>query len=130
MSGPMSQGEVETELLVEVAHLEALTNGGETPKTGEILTGYDSTCRVAAEAEAEWKIQEARFLVAQADRPREGRAEAVELRKARALSIHGDLYRAYKVGAAVKDGHKEALVTSRARLDALRTISANVRVQT
>lgn len=126
----MSQGEVEEALLQEVGHLEALTNGGPSPKTGESLQGYDETCESAASAEADWKIQEARFLVAQADRPREGRAEAVELRKARALSIHGDLYRAYKVTGAQKDGHKEALVTSRARLDALRTISANVRVQT
>lgn len=129
----MSQVEVEEGLLEEIGHLEALTNGGASPKTGDDLQGYDETCRLAAEAEADWKIEEAKGLIHQANQPPgEGktRGEGEYMRRARVLATKPDLYRAYKVRGAAKDGHKEALVTSRARADALRTIAANIRTQT
>lgn len=128
---PVSQVEVETALLEEVEHLEALTNGGVSSKTdGESLVGYDDICREAAESEADWKIEQAKGMIAQAQRTTGGRAEAKHTQEARVLATKADLYRRYKVTAAVKEGHKEALVTSRSRIDALRTIAANVRAQT
>lgn len=128
----MSQVEVEDAMLDEVDHLEALTNGGASPKdpTGEVMVGYDQVCSMAAEAEADWKIAQARGMIAQANRRDGGRAEAKHTQEARVLAVNEDLFRAYKVTAAVKDSSKEALVTSRARIDALRTIAANVRAQT
>lgn len=127
----MSQADVEAALLAEVDHLEALTNGGASPKTGDVLVGYDALCSTAAEAEADWKIEEAKALVQMASRTEAGtRGEAEYLRRARVLSIHAEKFRRYKVAGAVKESAKEALVTSRTRTDALRTISANVRAQT
>lgn len=128
----MGQAEVEVALMEEIGHLEALTNGGESPKTGDALQGYDETCRLAAEAEADWKIEEAKGLILQAAQgsPEGKRGEPEYLRRSRVLATKADLYRAYKVRGAAKDGHKEALVTSRARSDALRTIAANIRTQT
>ena len=127
----MSQVEVEGALMEEVDHLEALTNGGASPKTGDVLLGYDEVCQEAAEAEATWKIEEAKGLILQAAHAPEGkRAEPEYLRRARVLASKADLYRAYKIKAGVKDSHKEALVTSRNRADALRTIAANIRSQT
>lgn len=127
---PVSQVEVETALLEEVDHLEALTNGGTSPKTGSQFMGYDEVCTLAAEAEADWKIAQAKGMIGQAQRTEGGRAEAKHTQEARVLATHGDLFRTYRVSAAVKDGAKEALVTSRSRIDALRTIAANVRAQT
>ena len=127
---PVSQVEVEGALLDEVEHLEALTNGGQSPKSGEDFVGYDDICRMAAEAEADWKIAQAKGMIGQAQRTEGTRAEAKHTQEARVLATHADLFRAYRVTAAVKDGAKEALVTSRSRIDALRTIAANVRAQT
>lgn len=128
---PMGQAEVEVALMEEIGHLEALTNGGESPKTGDALQGYDETCKMAAEAEADWKIEEARGLIAMAAQPpTDGkRGESEYMRRARVLATKSDLYRAYKVRGGAKDAHKEALVTSRERANALRTIAANIRTQ-
>lgn len=114
----------------EVEHLEALTNGGHSPKADDDLLGYDDICSIAADAEAEWKIEEATALVAMASKKTEGRGEPEYLRKARVLSAKGDLYRSYKRGQAVKEARMEAIRTSRSRLDAVRTIAANIRNQT
>lgn len=125
---PASQVEVETALLEEVDHLEALTNGGESPKgPSDILKGYDDVCTEAAEAEADWKIDFATQMVTFANGASKERRD---LQEARATAIHKDKLRARLLKAAVKDAHKEALVTSRTRIDALRTIAANVRAQT
>jgi len=129
---PVAQVDVENELLGWVDHLEVLTNGGHSEMVDAEFEGYDDLLDQAAEAEADWKIQEASELVALADRPREEgkRAEAEYLRKARVLALHRDKFRAYKMTAAVREARKEALVTTRARCDALRTVCANTRTQT
>ncbi len=44
-----------------------------------------------------------------------------------ATTSAADLYVAYKLSAAAADAAKQALFTRRARLDSLRTLSANVR---
>lgn len=131
---PVSQVEVEEELLQRGEHLEALTSGGVSPlfPDDDPFEGYDDLCEAAADAEADWKIQEASALVHLADRPKEEgkRGEPEYLRKARVLALHKDKFRAYKMTAAERDGRKEALTTTRTRMDALRTVAANQRTQT
>lgn len=131
---PVSQVEVEAALQDEIDHLEAITNGGTSPKfeDGQALLGFDSICSMAADAEADWKIEEARYIVQATDRPPGGksRPEAKHVMEARALALHAEKFRAYKRTAGAKDATKEALNTARARVNALQTISANVRGQT
>lgn len=122
-----SPAEVEEELDLELEHLEALTNGGFSPKVNDGVPGFDQVAVDAANAEADWKIEEARAKVTLADRNSGGRQEAQHLMEARILSQKADLYRAYKVTAAQKDSHLEALRSARARVDASRTKCANRR---
>lgn len=123
---PLSAVEVENALQDEVDHLEALTNGGTSPKIESDLSGYDDACRSAAEAEAEWKITQAKGLIGIVAG---GNKDRRDIQEARVLVLHRDLYRAYKLTGGAKEAHKEALLTSRARIEALRTIAANVRAQ-
>lgn len=131
---PVSQVEVEAELLDRGEHLEALTTGGVSPLFPDDppFEGYDDLCEAAAEAEADWKIQEASSIVSLANKPREEgtRAEPEYLRKARVLALHHEKYRHYKRTGAERDARKEALTTTRDRMDALRTVAANQRTQT
>lgn len=120
---PLSQVEVEAELLDQVEHLEALTNGDEDLG----IVGYDQVCEAAADAEVEWKLAFAREMLTQANR---GSKERRDLQESRATTIHAEAFRAYKLRGAQKDAAKEALVTTRTKIDALRTIAANVRAQT
>jgi hypothetical protein len=122
-----SPAQVEEELDRELEHLEALTNGGWSPKAQGDLQGFDTVAETAANAEADWKIEQARAKVVLADRDAGGRKEAEHLMDARILSAKADLYRAYKVTGAVKDSHLEALRTARAQVDAARTKCANRR---
>lgn len=128
---PVSQVDIEADLLAEAGHLEALTSGGVSPRLpddGEIL-GYDDICDLAASKEADWKIAEARFKIDKANKAT-GRLEAQHLLEARAMVLHENAYRDYKRSAAVKESRKEALATSRARIGALQTVAANQRTQT
>lgn len=124
-----SPAEVEEELDLELEHLECLTNGGFSPKIRAEVEGFDTVAERAANAEADWKITEATAKVTLADRNAGGRQEAQHLMEARILSQKADLYRAYKVTAASKDSHLEALRSARARVDAARTKCANRRGQ-
>lgn len=131
---PVSQVEVEAALQDEIDHLEAITNGGTSPKfdDGTTLVGFDQICQMAADAEADWKIEEARYIIGATDKPPGGRSrpEAKHVMEARALALNAEKFRAYKRTAGAKDATKEALNTARARVNALQTISANVRGQT
>lgn len=126
-----SPAEVEQELDLEMDHLEALTNGGFSEKVQADVLGFDVVAENAANAEADWKIEEARAKVILADRDSAGgkRGEAQHLMEARILAQKADLYRAYKVRGAAKESHLEALRSSRARVDAARTKCANRRGQ-
>lgn len=123
-----SPSDVEHELDLELSHLDALTTGGTSDKTRQEITGFDDVARQAAEAEADWKIAEASQLVTFANQT-EGRGEAEWKVKARTLAIRKDLYRDYKVKAALKESHLEAIRSSRTRVDAIRTKCANRRGQ-
>lgn len=132
---PVSQVEVETDLLEWVEHLEVLTTGGLSPKfpdEADAFEGYDDLCEKAAQAEVDWKVQEASALVAQADKPREEgkRGEPEYLRKARVLALHRDKFEAYKMTDAKVEARKKALASVTTRCDALRTVCANTRTQT
>lgn len=122
-----SPAEVEEELDLELEHLEALTNGGHSTKVDAEVPGFDAVAVAAANAEADWKIEAARAKVKMADRDSGSRKEAEHLMDARILNAKPELYRAYKVTAAQKESHLEALRSSRARVDAARTKCANRR---
>lgn len=126
---PTAQGDIEDALFAENERLERLTNGG-FDLDGDEVVGYDELCSVAAEAEATWKIEFAKGMIAQAGRMTGGRPEAKHTQEARVYATKADMYRQYKMAAAMRDARKEALATVRARIDTLRTMAANVRGQT
>jgi hypothetical protein len=130
---PVSQVEVETDLLEWVDHLETLTTGGVSPKFPEDdpFEGYDDLCEEAARTEVDWKVQEASALVDQANKVEKGtRGEPEYLRKARVLALHREKFEAYKMADAKVEARKKALASVTTRCDALRTVCANTRTQT
>lgn len=129
MTDIRSSADLEDELDREMNHLSALTDGGWSEKVEEDLVGFDVIANVAANAEADWKIAEARQLVAFANQKGEGRGEAEWKVRARTLALHADLYRTYKVAGAAKESNLEAIRSCRSRVDAIRTKNANRRGQ-
>ena len=125
---PKGQAEIEEELENLAAHLEALTNGGYSPITGEALIGYDEILALAADAEVDYKVEFARRIVEEATDPPP--RDRKDLQEARATLACQDLLRTRRRADAVAASRKEALYTTRARLDAKRTQAANVRAQT
>lgn len=119
-------GQVEVEGIIEdlIAHLEALTTGD--PSSG--IIGFDEVVDAAASAEVDWKVAFAKAVVSEAVKgtPKDRK----DLQEHRALIAHEPLYRAYKISGAQKEALKEALTTTRSKLDAMRTIAANIRSQT
>lgn len=126
---PRSLDEIEEELDLERDHLEAITNGGYSPKVDAEVDSFFATTEAAATAEADWKIAEATEKVKAANAARGSRGEAQHVIEARAMKLHEKKYRAYKMTAARKEAHKEALSTQRSILDAVRTKAANHRGQ-
>lgn len=122
-SRPLSQVDVERAIEEESERLEVLTNGSEEWE----VEGYAEVCSKAAQAEAEWKMAFHKGMILQANR---GSRDRKDIEEARVHATHEDKFREYKMAAARRDAAKEALVTSRSVLDALRTIAANVRAQT
>lgn len=120
--------EIESELDVEVSHMEALTNGGYSQKSDCDLTGFDDVVAAANTAEADWKIAEAKGLIKIVN-TQEGRGEAEWKIKARVLALNDDLYRAYRMKAGAKESHLEAIRTARSHVDSARTKCANRRGQ-
>lgn len=116
----LSQGEIEA----EIADLsDALAD--ETHR-------YADVSESSAGAEADFKLKWAREYVAIADRTAgQGRSgPTVDEKQSRCdLAAEGE-FRNWKIMDARMRASKEALLSLRARLDALRTLSANVRQQT
>lgn len=111
----LAQVEIENEI---VACLDALER--ETDR-------YDRLATDAASAEADYKLAYAKAVIVLSDSA--SRMTAAE-KQARAEVHAGDPLRAWKVLEARRGATKEALLSLRARLDALRSLSANVRAQT
>lgn len=132
MTAAQGPGPAEADVLDEIdalaAHLEALTTGGVTPDGEEVL-GVEAAAYAAARAEVDWKVAQARFVIldARQDHPR-GQASK-DLREARALDAHADLFEDYRLAEAVLTGTKEGIRTTTSRLDAARTKAASYRGQ-
>lgn len=128
-NSPKSQAAIEAELEALSGHLEALTNGGPSPMTGEVLTGYDEILEDQANAEVDWKLAFAQKMIQEAGRSTDYR-DRKDLQEARATMALQEKLRRYKIATAVAAHSKEALATTRAQMDAKRTQAANVRAQT
>lgn len=113
--GFLTQGDIETQIL-EVS--EALED--ETER-------YASICTESAIAEADWKYRQARSYIVLTEQ--EGRMTAAE-KDHRVTMANFSEFRSYRLLDARRTASKESLNSLRTRLDALRTLSANVRNQT
>jgi len=112
---PISQADVEQRMVDVDDALAEATND------------YAVLCDDAAEAEADYKEHLARALLAVAQT---GTGGTVSERQARADLICAEEFRAFKVADARRQSCREALLSYRSRLDALRTLNANIRAVT
>lgn len=111
----LSQGEVEDQILNISDAIETETER------------YAGLADAAASAEADYKLRYAETVVRIADS--HGRMSIPE-RAARAELAAAEELRRYKIMEARRQASKEALLSLRARLDALRSLSANIRAAT
>jgi hypothetical protein len=112
---PLSQVEIE-DSIVTIA--DALEVGTEQ---------FADVADLAATCEADYKLSYARAFVALAST--QSKMTAPERQARSELHAAAEL-RAWKVAEARRMSSKESLLSLRARLDALRTVSANIRSQT
>lgn len=87
----------------------------------EHVTTFTSTSHKRAEAEADFKYHYSRALLEQAGKQPVATKEAIAHLKA------SEPYRLWKILEASEKSTQQALISVRTQLDALRTISANVR---
>lgn len=107
---PLTQVLVENELLRLSAKLENLTDE---------LAGR---ARIAAESEANHKGLRAQAYL---------KAEGTDSKRSAEADVHvHDLYTQRKIDESLYESTKQAILSCRTQLDALRTISANIRAQT
>lgn len=115
----LTQAQVESGIQDIVERLDDLTH--------EYATASDH----AAESEHVYRIKRARGIVAMAGELMPGGTKSTaDWREAQADIIAADEGYVYRMADARLRALREALSTHRARLDALRTLSANVRAQT
>jgi hypothetical protein len=112
---PLTQAEVESLILDTADRLE------------EVTTEFADISDQAANAEADYKLAMARTWLGVASSDRK---MTTTERQMRADLLTNDALRRYKVAEAQRAATREALLSYRARIDALRTVSANVRAQT
>ena len=114
---PLAQVEIETAIAAIVEDLERTTED------------YAEISDEAAEAEHAYKLAMHRSVIVLSDRgtKSDGSKATVQWIEAQAYLACADEYRAHLVADARLKATKEALVTKRSRLDALRTLAANVR---
>lgn len=111
----LTQGQIEADIL---SVSDALEVGTEQ---------YADLADLAATCEADYKLSYARAFVALA--AQQSRMTAPEKQARSELHAAAEL-RAWKIAEARRQSSKENLLSLRARLDALRTVSANIRSQT
>lgn len=115
MHDMVTQGGIESQILALVYELEEYTDA------------YATVCEEAARADVAHKRAFTRHLVMlAADQPK----MTVALREAKATQKSIDEMAVGRIMAAKERATREKLTSLRARLDALRTLSANVRAQT
>jgi hypothetical protein len=112
----LTQGEVERDIMTVVDALDSQT------------TRYAELAEHAAVTEADWKLAYARAIV-NLSAVQSVKMTAAE-KQARAEDHCGDSFRLWKIAEARRNATKEALLSLRAKLDALRSVSANIRTQT
>lgn len=112
----LTQGEVEESILALSDALEAETYE------------YAELSDTAATTEADYKIGHARAMIQFASDP-EIKVTA-SVREARVDRHCAEQLRTWKLAEARRQSKKESLLSLRARLDAFRTLSANLRSQT
>jgi hypothetical protein len=89
---------------------------------------YARLSELAASSEAKYKLVYAKSLVDMASQS--STKMTAQERQARADLISNDEFRIFRINEARRVSSKEALLSLRARLDALRTLSASLRHQT
>lgn len=115
----LTQGEIEDRIETTVDTLESLTND------------YARAMTSAAEAEADYRLRYWRtFLQHKDSAGGVGRPPSDKECEGRAIVANEDALRAYKTTTAHAASIKSGMDTHRDRLDALRTLAANVRSQT
>lgn len=116
----LTQGQIEDGIEDVLNRLEALTDD------------YATICDEAADAEVDYRVGQAKALLIlkSAPDPATNKFLSDKAAEARATKIIETEMRAHKIAAAKVESTKQALYTHRARLDALRTLAANVRSQT
>lgn len=107
---PLNPVQVEQKLREVVRRLEAETEE------------YEAAAMAAAQAEADWKLHEARTVV-----QRDGGSVAEAERTARVTAA--DTYRQYKITDALERAAKERLRATEGVLSALQTVSGSLKVQ-
>ena len=96
----------------------------------ELTDAYAKATDDAAQAEADYRLAYWRtFLAAKAAAPG-ARAASDKVAEGRATIASEDAFRLYKTTAAAAESIKAALRTHTSRLEALRTLAANLRVHT
>lgn len=88
---------------------------------------YADLAQLAAETEADWKQAHATTVVALAS---SDQRTSMDVRRATAELDNAHLLRVWLIAEARRATCRETLISLRARLDALRTLAANVRAQT
>jgi len=112
----LTQGEIEQTIMALSAELEDQT------------TGYSLISDEAAEAEADYKQRAARAWIGVAADPS---IKMTAGERDRRVDLHcADEYRRWQILAARQRATREALLSLRTRIDAMRTLAANVRAQT
>lgn len=111
----LNRGQVESQIMAVSDALEEQT---------EV---YADISARAADAEADYKLRFARAVVSLSDKA--ARMTAPE-KQARAEIAAAEELRVWKITEARRQATKESLLSLRARLDALRTLNASIRVQT
>lgn len=116
MNKPISPVDIEYQILDICDAIEAETEQ------------YAQLSELSANAEAKYKLTFAKALVDMA--AHHPSKMTVQEKQARADLISNDDLRIFKIAEARRASSKEGLLSLRARLDALRTLSANLRHQT
>ena len=112
---PLSQVEVEERIQVVIERMERDTEE------------YDEVAHAAAVAEADYRLESGRAMIALIQH---GEKMTVGEREARVNVMTADSHKNYLIRLAARNSKREHLLTLRAHLDSLRTLNASIRQQT